>query len=432
MNVSIESIPGLILKSRRFDLPLDYANPSQTISVFARELIAPGNADADQPYLVFFQGGPGVGSPRPSGAGGWIKRALADFRVLLLDQRGTGLSSPITAQTMRHFSSPEAQADYLQHFRADNIVRDAEAIRKALIGDKRWSILGQSFGGFCAMHYLSAAPEGLKEVLITGGVPSLTRPADDVYRATYPRVIAKNHRYYARYPNDVQRVRDIVHHLDTNEVQLPGGGRLTAARFLQLGMSFGMSDGFEAVHYLIEEAFVDSPYGAELNRNFLYAIEAMQHFDTNPIYTLLQEACYTQQVASDWSAERLLSEFPEFARDFDARGDSPILFTGEMVYPWMMDQYPQLLLLKDAANLLAKKADWPMLYDVEKLRKNRVPVAAAVYYDDMYVHREFSEETAQIVPNVKLWVTSEYEHNGLRADGEAIVDRLLKMVRGEL
>lgn len=38
------------------------------------------------------------------------------------------------------------------------------------------------------MRYLSASPEGLKHVLITGGVPSLTRPADDVYRATYRRV----------------------------------------------------------------------------------------------------------------------------------------------------------------------------------------------------------------------------------------------------
>lgn len=73
-----------------------------------------------------------------------------------------------------------------------------------------------------------------------------------------------------------------------------------------------------------------------------------------------------------------------------------------------------------------------MLYDVERLRQNRVPVAAAVYHDDMYVHRAFSEETARIVPNLKLWVTNEHEHNGLRADGKGVVDRLLKMARGEL
>ena len=112
--------------------------------------------------------------------------------------------------------------------------------------------------------------------------------------------------------------------------------------------------------------------------------------------------------------------------------DGPILFTGEMIYPWMFDQYTQLQPLMAVADLLARKTDWPMLYDVDRLRENRVPVAAAVYYDDMYVPRQFSEETAQIVPNVKLWVTSEYEHNGLRADGEAVLDRLLNMVRGEI
>ena len=428
MTTLTHHIPGLVLNSHRFELPVDYAKPDAAkISVFAREVIAPGKAHSDLPYLVFFQGGPGSGAPRPMGDSGWIKRALKDFRVLLLDQRGTGASTPITAQTLRHLT-PEAQADYLQHFRADNIVRDAEAIRKALIGDKPWSILGQSFGGFCAMNYLSTAPEGLTEVLITGGVPSLTRPADDVYRATYPRVIAKNRAYYERYPDDVQRVREIVAHLAEHDVQLPGGGRLTVQRFLQLGLSFGMSDGYESVHYLIEDAFVDGNNGREMNWNFLSHFEHSQSFDTHPIYALLQEACYTQQVASDWSAERLIHEFPQFASD----ANGPILFTGEMVYPWMFDQYPQLLPLKKAADLLARKADWPMLYDVEKLRKNRVPVAAAVYYNDMYVHREFSEETAQIVPNMKLWVTSVYEHNGLRADGEHVVDRLLKMTRGEL
>ena len=427
MNTFTRHIPGLVLNSHRFELPVDYAKPDAAkISVFAREVIAPGKEHSDLPYLVFFQGGPGSGAPRPMGNGGWIKRALKEFRVLLLDQRGTGASTPITAQTLRHLT-PEAQADYLQHFRADNIVRDAEAIRKVLIGDQPWSILGQSFGGFCAMNYLSTAPEGLKEVLITGGIPSLTRPVDDVYRATYPRVIAKNRAYYQRYPDDVQRVREIVRHLAEHDVQLPGGGRLTVQRFLQLGLSFGMSDGYESVHYLIEDAFVDGNQGREMNWNFLSHLEQSQNFDTHPIYSLLQEACYTQQVASDWSAERLIHEFPQFSPD----GDGPVLFTGEMVYPWMFDHYPQLLPLKKAADLLAKKTDWPMLYNVEKLRKNRVPVAAAVYYNDMYVHREFSEETAQIVPNMKLWVTSEHEHNGLRADGEHIVDRLLKMTRGE-
>lgn len=50
------------------------------------------------------------------------------------------------------------------HRRADSIVRDAEIVRKALVPRDnhggRWSLLGQSFGGFCCMTYLSIAPEG--------------------------------------------------------------------------------------------------------------------------------------------------------------------------------------------------------------------------------------------------------------------------------
>ena len=412
-------------------MPLDYANPDKKTGVFARIVSAAGKENADLPHMVFFQGGPGSGSPRPLGNSGWIKRVLKEYKLVLLDQRGTGLSTPITAQTMRGFSSPEAQADYLKHFRTDNIVRDAEAIRAQLIGDEPWSILGQSYGGFCALRYLSAAPEGLREVLITGGIPSLTRPTDDVYRATYARVIDKNRLYYQRYPNDIEKVRAIVTYLQTHEVTMPSGGQLTAQRFLQLGLQFGMSDGFEAIHYLIEEAFVDGVDGAnkhEMNWNFLFHLEQLQSFDTNPIFSLMQEACYTQQAASNWSAQRLISEFPAFSLD---RQDM-ILFTGEMIYPWMFDTYPQLQPLKHAAELIAKDASWPALYDIEKLKQNRVPVAAAVYFDDMYVHRQFSEETAGIVPNMKLWVTNQYEHNGLRADGEVVIDRLLKMVRGEL
>jgi pimeloyl-ACP methyl ester carboxylesterase len=425
MKAPTHLLPGLRLTDHRFELPLDYASRGKTISVFAREVVAPGKEGLDLPWVVFFQGGPGSGSPRPSTNSGWIKRMSQEYRVLLLDQRGTGLSTPVTAQALRELA-PEAQAGYLRHFRADNIVRDAEAIRKTLIGERKWTILGQSYGGFCALRYLSASPEGLEAALITGGIPSLTRPTDDVYRATYPRVVDKNRRYFERYPGDRERVNEVAAHLRANDVRMPSGGRLTVERFQQLGLAFGMSDGFEMVHYLLEEAFVDvAGGGREMSWNFLVHLEHLQSFDTNPIFSVLHEACYTQGEASRWSAERLRAGFPQFDP-----GAKDLLFTGEMIYPWMFDTYPQLVAFKAAAEILAQDSSWPRLYDVERLKKNTVPVAAAVYYDDMYVHREFSEETARVVPNVKLWITNEYEHNGLRADGENVVGRLLEMVRG--
>ncbi|MEZ4726970.1 MAG: hypothetical protein R3E79_07540 [Caldilineaceae bacterium] len=98
----------------------------------------------------------------------------------------------------------------------------------------------------------------------------------------------------------------------------------------------------------------------------------------------------------------------------------------------MFDEYPQLRPLQAAAALLATYDGWPRLYDVETLRQNTVPCVAAVYYNDMYVERAYSEETAANIRGIKLWITNQYEHNALRADGEAVLDRLLGMLRGEV
>jgi len=61
---------------------------------------------------------------------------------------------------------------------------------------------------------------------------------------------------------------------------------------------------------------------------------------------------------------------------------------------------------------------------------NEVPVAAAIYVNDMWVEREFSVETAQAIRGTRTWMTDEYEHNGLRADGERILGSLFDLTRG--
>lgn len=429
MITATHCLPGLILTDHIFRIPLDHTRPGdEQIEVFAREVSAAGPDAGQLPWLAFFQGGPGFASPRPMDNSGWLKRALQDYRVLLLDQRGTGRSTPLTAQTLARFTTAQAMADYLTHFRADSIVRDAEWIRRELVGESEpWSILGQSFGGFCAVHYLSAAPAGLKEAIITGGLPSLDRPVDDIYSATYQRVIEKNRLYYQRYPDDVARAQAIVRYLADHEVYLPTGGRLTPRRFQQLGLEFGASDGYEQVHYLLEEAFVPGRSGPELSYTFLRQLETMQRFDTNPLFAFLHEAIYCQQAASRWSAGRIQANYP----DFQVSPDRPVYFTGEMIYPWMFDDYAQLRPLKETAEILANYEAWPRLYNLAALRENTVPCAAAIYYNDMYVERRFSEETAQTIQGIKVWVTNEYEHNGLRAHGEIILDRLLGMLHGK-
>jgi hypothetical protein len=48
----------------------------------------------------------------------------------------------------------------------------------------------------------------------------------------------------------------------------------------------------------------------------------------------------------------------------------------------------------------------------------------------MYVERAFSEETLAELGSARPWITSEYDHNGLRADGKRILAHLLDLARG--
>lgn len=422
---STRRLPGLVLREHVFEVPLHDGPGSPSLHVFGREAVRPDRDAETLPWLVFLQGGPGFGSPRPTTRSGWLDVALRRYRVLLLDQRGTGLSTPITAATLAALPDDAARAEYLGHFRADGIVRDCEHIRAALLGpQERWSVLGQSFGGFVAVHYLSHAPHGLREAFITGGLPPLRAHPDEIYGATYQRLASKNAAYFERYPEDRDRLREVLRTCRDEDVQLPTGGPLTPERVQLLGLAFGMSDGFEAVHYLLEDAFERGGNGP-LRDTFLHALIAAQPFETHPLFAVLHEAAYCQGFASRWSAQRVRAQWPTF----DPTHATPSL-TGEMIYPCMFEQLPALRPYAGAAELLAQREDWPALYDAAVLAKNEVPTVAAIYADDMYVERSFSEHTAASIGGLRPWLTNAYEHNGLRADA-AVLERLMKMMHGE-
>ncbi|MGV9842318.1 alpha/beta fold hydrolase [Streptomyces fungicidicus] len=426
--------PGVVLTDRRFTVPLDHDTPSgETIDLYAREAVASDKAGQDLPWLLYLQGGPGFGANRFIRKEAWLGRALEEYRVLLLDQRGTGHSTPANRQTLPLRGGPAEQADYLSRFRADSIVRDCEAIRPQVTGGAPWTVLGQSFGGFCAVAYLSTAPEGLETALITGGLPSLDAHADDVYRAAYPRVARKVAAHYARYPQDVERARRIADHLLTHEVVLPNGYRFTVEAFQSLGLMLGGGDGSHRLHHLLEDAFVRTPGGPALSDAFQEQAQALLSFAGHPLYALVHEAIYGQDARpTAWSAERVRTEFPAFDAAKTLAGDEPLLFTGETIHPWMFDCDPALRPLRETAELLAARTDWTPLYDPARLAANEVPVAAAVYHDDMYVHTAHSLETARAIRGLRTWVTDEFEHDGVRAGGPRVLDRLIALARDEV
>lgn len=412
--------PGFVTREHVLPVPLVHGDPdSPAIDVFAREFVATDKRDDDLPWLLFLQGGPGGHGPRLIDANSW-RPVLDRYRVLMLDQRGVGRSTPLGPHTAAGRTGAEL-AGYLRNFRADSIVQDAELLRRHLIGDAQWDTLGQSYGGWLTMTYLSRHPEGVRRSFVTGGLPGLHATAADVYAHTFPRIARRNAEYYARYSQDRAVVRRLADHLTEHDVQLPDGDRLTARRLQILGNRFGFSDGFESLHWLLDRLLPDGLPG----NDFLYATMAATAFADSPLFALQEYIYGGPGTATGWAAQAERDRRPEFAEDAD-----PLLFTGETMFPWMFDEIRSLRPFAQAADVLAGYTDWPALFDVDRLRGNEVPVHAAVYHDDMYVDAELSLRTAAEVPGVRVWVTNEHEHDGLRT--AAVMQRLLDMADGRV
>ena len=179
------------------------------------------------------------------------------------------------------------------------------------------------------------------------------------------------------------------------------------------------------MHNLVLRADTDLTQFGHLTRPTVIALERAQSFDSNVIYTLLHEPCYCSGTASKWSAEQVLAIYPEFG--LQNINDNPVFFTGEMVYPFMLESYSELRKLAPVAEALAKTEDWPELYDWNQLAKNEVPVYAAVYYDDMYVDFDLSMETAGKIKGCKTYVTNAMYHDAIRSKMDDVFKALFNL-----
>ena len=428
-------IPNARLRTRDrvITVPVDWENPSRfgTLQVFAREVVDPAKDSQDLPLLLFLQGGPGGSSPRPMG-GGWLAKATATHRVVLLDQRGTGRSTPITPQTLAQFGpgaeGTAAGANYAACFRADSIIRDAEQLRTEIYGGRQWETLGQSYGGFLTLTYLSQAPHALKACYVTGGIPGITTSAEDVYRATFATQLRRNAQFRAAYPEDGQLLDTIADLLESEDIRLPDGDQLTVRRLQTLGMSLGMGTGADSLHWLLDTAFNTAADGSRgtLSAGFLAAVGQKTDYSSNPLYMMLHETIYHQGPREPgWAAQRVVDEMGAY--DPAAR---PLQLTGEGTFPWMFTDISALRPFGPVAEALASREFWPDLYDVDRLANNEVPVAAVQYVADPFVDLGLAQQTAAQVGNLNLWITNEYLHDGLRADGNLILGKLFDLVSG--
>lgn len=414
---------GLLTRDLFLEVALDRSGDADalpdgtpTITVYAREATlaqagSPTNPTT-KPPLLFLQGGPGCESPRPSAdAGlGWLGAVLEHHRVILLDQRGTGRSTPV--------DRPDAGGDaagtarLLTHMRADEIVEDCEDLRRAL-GIERWSLLGQSFGGFCVTRYLSTHPGSIETAYLTGGLPAIGRSIEEVYTLTYTAMRKRSEELYARYPADRERMSRLLDMAAKGELVTAHGDTVGPERLRGLGSLLGASGGMDALHHLIER---DPGSWA-----FRHDLEAALPFGgRNPLYAVMHESCWADGATTAWAAERV--------RPADFEQEEPLL-TGEHLTRACFVEDSTLRPWREVAELLAEHS-WPSLYDKDALRATTTPGAAAIYAHDVYVPMETSLESAAHMPGLRTWVTSEWEHNGSRASGGAVFRRLRDLAHG--
>lgn len=411
MNAVHRRIQDLSITEHRLTVPLVWSDAAdqRTIEIFASIVARPGGEHL--PYLVFLQGGPGSEAPRafhtPTSPS-WLDAALEHHRVVMLDQRGTGRSTPVGDGILSR--GAEAVAEHLTHLRADSIVRDAEALR-AHLGVDRWSLLGQSFGGFTTLAYLSTDPDSLEQVFITGGLSTIDRHPDEVYRLCYDKMRDASERYYWRFPEHRDRMRRLTDLAAAGRIALPSGEVLSVSRLRSAGSMLGTNDGWQTLWALLE-------HEPETNA-FRYDLQAAMPFGgRNPLYFVFHESSYASGHATRWSAQRM--EPAEFAAD-------PTLFTGEHIRREWTETVPAFQPWRDVALALAEH-EWPKIYDAAAIAASGATGAAAVYLNDVYVPFEYSMETAQLLPGVRTWVTSEHEHNGLRSG--PVLSRLFDLAAG--
>lgn len=103
--------------------------------------------------VVFLHGGPG------GGTSAWHRRFFdpQKYRIVLLDQRGCGRSTP-------HASEPGSD---LRHNTTWHLVADVELLRRNL-GIDRWQVFGGSWGSALALAYAETHPESVSELVLRG------------------------------------------------------------------------------------------------------------------------------------------------------------------------------------------------------------------------------------------------------------------------
>lgn len=145
-----------------------------------------GKADAPRGTLLFLTGGPGQpGVPYVQRIRSRLPGALAQYRLVMIDQRGTGgeaLDCPLLQKEVGSSDTvaptptavttcAESLGPKRNHYTTADTVADLEDLRRAL-GITDWTLDGVSYGTFTAARYALTHPERVRRLVLDSVVPT--------------------------------------------------------------------------------------------------------------------------------------------------------------------------------------------------------------------------------------------------------------------
>lgn len=178
--------PGIKARCADLERPLDPDDPGRgTIRLFVAVVAALSLEPQPDPFVPI-AGGPGQASSEFYAG---FAEAFEDIRrerdILLVDQRGTGRSTPLVCDIEEQVIEGQVSVDESmaaarrcladlpqdpRFFTTSVAVTDLEAVRKAL-GYRALNVYGVSYGTRVAQHYLRRFPTATRTLILDGVVP---------------------------------------------------------------------------------------------------------------------------------------------------------------------------------------------------------------------------------------------------------------------
>lgn len=168
------------------EVPEDRAQPGRRIGLSVARIRALSRRHAADPLFIL-AGGPGLGAQAfYTAVSPAFARIQRERDLILVDQRGTGHSSPLlcpfaeqqlwdedeiaTATLMRQCRDQLATGHDLAQYTTSVAVQDLDAVRAAL-GYQTVNLYGSSYGTRVAQHYARRFPQHTRALILDGVVP---------------------------------------------------------------------------------------------------------------------------------------------------------------------------------------------------------------------------------------------------------------------